>query len=229
LFRIAARTVLELGSELISSDIIAFYELIKNGFDAGTKNGVEIRFDIVLSRNSFTRLKKRVGDGGNLADLKSLITEEIDLRASQSAKDNFRQAIVAATSNSDLLQVLKDAQARFNTITIGILITFKEIRYAIIIRIGIQMIRNSITVGLNCNTGTICFINRCNTIVIIIRIQCINYAITIRIIWIIRISNFIIICYAITITVFIFRIGTQIIFFYITDTITITIPDKSDR
>jgi signal transduction histidine kinase len=119
LFRIAARTVLELGSELISSDIIAFYELIKNGFDAGTKNGVEIRFDIVLSRNSFTRLKKRVGDGGNLADLKSLITEEIDLRASQSAKDNFRQAIVAATSNSDLLQILKDAQARFNTITIA--------------------------------------------------------------------------------------------------------------
>ena len=29
--------VLELGSELISSDIIAFYELIKNGIDAGSK------------------------------------------------------------------------------------------------------------------------------------------------------------------------------------------------
>lgn len=29
-FKITARTVLELGSELISSDIIAFYELINN-------------------------------------------------------------------------------------------------------------------------------------------------------------------------------------------------------
>ena len=33
MFKITARTVLELGSELISSDIIAFYELIKNGFE----------------------------------------------------------------------------------------------------------------------------------------------------------------------------------------------------
>jgi len=33
-FKVNARTVLELGSELISSDIIAFYELIKNAFDA---------------------------------------------------------------------------------------------------------------------------------------------------------------------------------------------------
>jgi hypothetical protein len=33
-FRVNARTVLELGSELISSDIIAFYELIKNVADA---------------------------------------------------------------------------------------------------------------------------------------------------------------------------------------------------
>lgn len=33
-FRVAARTILHLGSELISSDSVAFYELIKNAFDA---------------------------------------------------------------------------------------------------------------------------------------------------------------------------------------------------
>ena len=33
LFKICARTVLELGAELISSDVIAFYELIKNAFE----------------------------------------------------------------------------------------------------------------------------------------------------------------------------------------------------
>src|SRR5438874_2638149 len=33
-FRVSARTLLQLGAELISSDGIAFYELIKNAFDA---------------------------------------------------------------------------------------------------------------------------------------------------------------------------------------------------
>ena len=42
-FKVAARTILQLGSELISSDSIAFYELIKNGFDAGSSR-VEIEF-----------------------------------------------------------------------------------------------------------------------------------------------------------------------------------------
>ncbi len=37
MFKVSARTILELGSELISSDIIAFYELIKNSFDAQTR------------------------------------------------------------------------------------------------------------------------------------------------------------------------------------------------
>jgi signal transduction histidine kinase len=57
MFKITARTVLELGSELISSDIIAFYELIKNGFDAGTKSGVQIDFNIVLRRNAYLSLR----------------------------------------------------------------------------------------------------------------------------------------------------------------------------
>ena len=57
MFKITACTVLELGSELISSDIIAFYELIKNGFDAGSKSGVQIDFNVVLRRNAFLALR----------------------------------------------------------------------------------------------------------------------------------------------------------------------------
>lgn len=57
MFKVSARTVLELGSELISSDAIAFYELIKNGVDAGTKDGVTIRFKIVLARRDHLELK----------------------------------------------------------------------------------------------------------------------------------------------------------------------------
>lgn len=36
-FTVSARTILELGAELISSDSIALYELIKNAYDAGSK------------------------------------------------------------------------------------------------------------------------------------------------------------------------------------------------
>jgi hypothetical protein len=56
-FRVSARTVLELGSELISSDIIAFYELIKNAFDAKSRSGAEIHFHIVLRRNDYLRIR----------------------------------------------------------------------------------------------------------------------------------------------------------------------------
>jgi len=59
MFKISARTVLELGAELISSDTIAFYELIKNAFDAKSKNGVEIRFKVVLRRNAYLRTRAK--------------------------------------------------------------------------------------------------------------------------------------------------------------------------
>jgi len=58
MFMVSARTVLELGSELISSDAIAFYELIKNGFDANSKDGVTIHFDIVLGRRDYEELSR---------------------------------------------------------------------------------------------------------------------------------------------------------------------------
>ncbi len=55
-FRVAARTLLQLGAELISSDTIAFYELIKNGFDAGSKR-VELVFTIRIPADAWERCK----------------------------------------------------------------------------------------------------------------------------------------------------------------------------
>ena len=86
MFRISARTVLELGSELISSDVIAFYELIKNGFDARTKTGVDIRFDIVLRKNDYLTMRGRIVEGGStLPDLKEQILECINANATPEA------------------------------------------------------------------------------------------------------------------------------------------------
>lgn len=119
MFRITARTVLELGSELISSDIIAFYELIKNGFDAQTKSGVEVKFDIVLSQRTYLRLKKQITSSGDLQNLKSQIKSEMLLSASEKSRLDFSVAIDKASSLESLSENFEQAQRDYNTITIS--------------------------------------------------------------------------------------------------------------
>jgi len=73
---------LELGSELISSDIIAFYELIKNGFDAKTTTGVEIHFNVALRRNAYLTLKRKTEEGNeSLATLQALTRKALNVDA----------------------------------------------------------------------------------------------------------------------------------------------------
>ena len=119
MFKITARTVLELGSELISSDIIAFYELIKNGFDARTKSGVDLRFDIVLSRHAYLKVRERIAQGTDLKAMKQLVSASLMENASEAARTGFRTAVEAARSLEDLRSRLDAAQARFNTIRVS--------------------------------------------------------------------------------------------------------------
>ena len=59
-FRVAARTILELGAELISTDQIALYELIKNASDAGSKRAninIVTVYKFSQLRNVMQRLK----------------------------------------------------------------------------------------------------------------------------------------------------------------------------
>lgn len=73
---------MELGSELISSDIIAFYELIKNGFDAKTTTGVEIHFNVALRRNAYLTLKRKTEEGNeSLATLQALTRKALNVDA----------------------------------------------------------------------------------------------------------------------------------------------------
>ena len=119
MFRITARTVLELGSELISSDIIAFYELIKNGFDARTPTGVDVKFDIVLTRRAYLRLQKVIDVGGHLDDLKKAIKDELLPTASHSALTGFADMIYEAATPDALSGKLKKAQKAFNRIIVS--------------------------------------------------------------------------------------------------------------
>ena len=118
-FRITARTILELGSELISSDIIAFYELIKNGFDAGTRNGVEIRFKIVLRRNAYLTLRSCAASAKiDLGALKSAALEALNVDAPEELLSEARQLIEKVTGAESFWDAL-NAIYRSNSIVVS--------------------------------------------------------------------------------------------------------------
>ena len=120
MFRICARTVLELGAELISSDVIAFYELIKNAFDAGSPSGAEIRFQITLRRNDYMRFRRRVTDNTlDISRLKSDLETALDTSAPQHSLQRFRDAIQKADSRTRLVRALDEVYATENSIVVS--------------------------------------------------------------------------------------------------------------
>ena len=120
MFKICARTVLELGAELISSDVIAFYELIKNAYDAGSTTGAEIRFEIVLRRNDYLKYRRRATNGrGSLHRLKSDIGSALHPSAGRDSIDRFRQAVQVARDSTELVEALDNAYNAENRIIVS--------------------------------------------------------------------------------------------------------------
>ena len=120
MFKICARTVLELGAELISSDVIAFYELVKNAFDARSPIGAEIRFEITLRHNDYQKLRHDATEGLiNLKQLKSEIENKLDASAPQNSLNRFRKAIQIASTRADLVNALDKAYADENRIIVS--------------------------------------------------------------------------------------------------------------
>lgn len=107
MFKITARTVLELGSELISSDIIAFYELIKNGFDARTKDGVDIGFNIVIRRNAYLDLRRKALASSNaLGEVSSLALAALNVESSTELLDKSKALLQQATTDQQFVEAL---------------------------------------------------------------------------------------------------------------------------
>lgn len=125
MFKVTARTILELGSELISSDAIAFYELIKNGIDAGSGNGVTISFNIVMSQRDYRESKSQIlraingEDDGSLDfdDLKERLSEKLHTEA-ENLWDVANECIVMADTYEALLDALLKIDD-LNSITIS--------------------------------------------------------------------------------------------------------------
>ena len=129
MFKVTARTVLELGSELISSDPIAFYELIKNGIDAGSKSGVTISFDIVLPRRDFEEAKAQVNRAISAAqedtiketwdfeELKNWVSGKLITEAGE-LWDQATELVEQSASFEDILSAL-DKIDGLNSITVS--------------------------------------------------------------------------------------------------------------
>ena len=77
-FTFAARTLLELGKELISSDEVALYELIKNAVDAGSPR-VEINVNVRLNHSDYQEAIAQIEEEGRApAEMKDFLRNAFD-------------------------------------------------------------------------------------------------------------------------------------------------------
>ena len=128
-FRVAARTLLNLGAELISSDGVAFYELIKNGLDAGSRT---VRVDVVvaLPQPTYRDVRNRVvnvgpeqgGDDGSphdvsLESVRKQACEGIDPTAATASEAVRRLSI--ATTLEELSSALENVYSELNYIAVS--------------------------------------------------------------------------------------------------------------
>ena len=134
-FRIAARTILELGAELISSDGVALYELMKNAVDADSKN-VRISIHISLRQPKYAAIVERIdematafrqhkGSANRTDELASVrriqgeIIDALEKNAPKRAQDLYSKLIVPSRSLGALRQSLMEFYDQANWITVS--------------------------------------------------------------------------------------------------------------
>src|SRR6266542_1346409 len=114
-FQVTARTLLQLGAELISSDAIAFYELIKNAFDAGSPR---VEIDIIVRLSDEKRMEAKAlldeaiakNDSFNTEVVKRLredLTHSVYVSAPKA--DELTKQIAEVKCWDDLYYVLREA------------------------------------------------------------------------------------------------------------------------
>jgi signal transduction histidine kinase len=110
--------ILELGAELISSDAVALYELIKNAIDAGSPD-VRISVQVVLRRSFFIEAVEALEEGEEVEVTRKKLLDNLEPNAPAVAREEFRTALVAADEDADeFLTVLRQAYHDYNFIEI---------------------------------------------------------------------------------------------------------------
>ncbi|WP_213159145.1 sensor histidine kinase [Pseudomonas aeruginosa] len=121
-----ARVLLELGAELISSDAVAIYELVKNALDAGSKL-VEIDVDIALQYSAYSQLEASlshiiendVADSVfDVSEFNILVGSCIESDATADLKDRFNSIYGSPASADEALANLRKAYCECSSIVI---------------------------------------------------------------------------------------------------------------
>lgn len=105
-FRVLARTLIHLGAELISSDIVALYELVKNAFDAGSRR-VTIDVVVRIKYSDIERLIERLKECQEIEEFRQELLMAVD-RAAPGAK-TFRRSVEDATTRNAFAESLNEA------------------------------------------------------------------------------------------------------------------------
>ncbi|MDY0957744.1 sensor histidine kinase [Sphingomonas sp. CFBP8993] len=123
-FRVSARTILHLGSELISSDGVAFYELIKNSLDAkATRVTVDVKYR--LEFGVYSEILRELGEDRDTPEvLRERYIRSLPRRrtwqqlrdyalgalvADAPGVDRLERRLVRATSKNQFLVALREA------------------------------------------------------------------------------------------------------------------------
>lgn len=117
-----ARVLLELGAELISSDAVALYELVKNAIDAGSPD-VEISVTIVLQRSAFDELNDILDSNGASQEILPIFMESVDRLlekdASKEELNRFYNYLGTPSDISEARSLLAKAYFKSNKIVIA--------------------------------------------------------------------------------------------------------------
>lgn len=112
-FSVAARTLIHLGAELITSDEVALNELIKNAFDADSKR-VRIDFHCGLPQATLEELLNKAAalekqeKGAFLADVAALLRAEGEKAEGDSTRaEALIQALTTATTRAKMIEVIE--------------------------------------------------------------------------------------------------------------------------
>lgn len=116
-----ARVLLELGAELISSDSVALYELIKNGIDAGSKK-IFIEISVVLQPSSYRVMLQRWRDTKKQwshSEFISDLSDALEPGISEEISAAFLNKISGANDRVTALEKLGEAFFDFNYVKVS--------------------------------------------------------------------------------------------------------------
>jgi signal transduction histidine kinase len=119
---VKARVLLELGAELISSDQIAIYELVKNSLDARATR-IKVCVCITLPRSEYLSIRQKIeqsaknNQGLSQDTIRQMLDDSMEPTATQANRDAFLE-VALSPSNTDYIQALDAAYIQSNWVEI---------------------------------------------------------------------------------------------------------------